>query len=151
MIPIQIYGDFMKTYTKYLFIAYALSLVITITRVFSKTETLSFLEHVYFFIATGAFVGSFAYVGKIFRDFVMPDAMMSSGALDTFKQKVFWMIGPQVIAGIIGLFATHGLHKTLFLDKPSPAPAYGRHDYQSENNPAMNAEIDPSTLTEEKN
>lgn len=141
----------MKAFTKYLLVSYALSVVITISRAFSKIETLSFVEHVYFLLATGVFVASFAYVGKLFRDFVMPDAMITSGALESFKQKVFWMIGPQVIGGLIGLFATHGLHKTLFIDNAAQAPAYQGQHYQQEEDPAMNAEIDPSTLTDEKN
>jgi hypothetical protein len=141
----------MKTYTKYLLISYALSVVVTLTQAFSKTNTYSFIEHVYFLGATGVFVGSFAYVGKLFRYFVMPDAILTSGAGDTFKQKIFWMIGPQVIGAVIGLIATHGLHKTLFLDKVNSAPAYRAQQYQQEGDTTENAEIDPSTSAEEKN
>jgi hypothetical protein len=140
----------MKTYTKYLLISYAFSVVLTATRAFSKTDPYSFLEHTYFLIAMGAFVASFAYAGKMFRDFVMPDAVLTTGAVDTFKQKVFWMVGPQIIGAVIGMIATHGLHKTLFLDKANPAPAYQAQRLQQESNADENAEIDPSTLSEEK-
>lgn len=141
----------MKTYTKYLLISYALAVVITLSRAFSKNATLSLLEHVYYLLATGFFVGSFAYLGKLFRDFVMPDAILTSGAGDTFKQKVFWMVGPQVIGAVIGLIATEGLHKTLFLDKPHQAPAYQTQHYQQESDAEENAEMDPSTLSDQNN
>lgn len=138
----------MKTYTKYFLISYVLSAVLTTTQAFSKTNTYGISEHVYFFIATGIFVGSFAYVGKLFRDFVMPDTIVTSGATDTFKQKIFWLIGPQVIGAVIGLIATHGLHKTLFLEKASHAPAYQTQNIQKQSDADEGAEIDPSKLSE---
>lgn len=141
----------MKTYIKYLLISYAFAVVITVTNALSKTSIYSLLEHVYFLVSTGIFVGSFAYLGKLVRDFVVPDAIVTNGAVDTFKQKVFWMIGPQVIGGVIGLIATHGLHKTLFLDKASPTQAYQVQQHQLESDAAEDAEIDPYTYAEEKN
>lgn len=140
----------MKTYTKYLLISYALSVIVTATQAFSKTNAYSLIEQVYFLVATGIFVGSFAYLGKLFRDFVMPDAILTSGAADTFKQKIFWMIGPQVIGAVIGLIATHGLHKTLFLDKANQTPAYQTQSLQQQSDANENTEIDPSTLSEDK-
>lgn len=141
----------MKTYTHYLFASFSLSLAITITRIFSKTDSLGMLEHVYYLIATGIFVGSFAFIGKLVRDFLMPDSILTTSAVDTFKQKVFWMIGPQVVCGVLGLIATHGLHKTLFLDKAMKAPAYQVQQHQPESDASENAETDPSTYAIEKN
>ena len=43
-----------------------------------------------------------------FRRFVIPDAYFTSGAVDSFKKKIFWMIGPQCIGGFIGFMATKG-------------------------------------------
>lgn len=140
----------MKTYTKYLLISYGLSVAITVTQVLSKTNPHTFIEQLYFLISTGLFVGSFAYLGKLVRDFVLPDAIVTTGAVDSFKQKVFWAIGPQVIGALIGFMATQGLHNNLFVKMKSP-PAQEIQNMEYENSEIENREIDPSTISHESN
>lgn len=140
----------MKTYIHYLLASFGLSLILTITRIASKTEPLSLLEQIYFFVATGFFVGSFAYLGKLVRDFVMPDAIVTTSAVDSFKQKLFWAIGPQVIGAVIGFMATQGLHNNLFVKMKSP-PAKEIQSMEYENSEIENGEMDPSTISHESN
>lgn len=140
----------MKTYKHYLLASFGLSLVISITRIVSKTDSLSLLEHIYFFVATGLFVGSFSYLGKLVRDFVMPDAIVTTSAVDSFKQKLFWSIGPQVIGAVIGFMATQGLHNNLFVMMKSP-PAQETQNIEYENSEIENGEMDPSLISKESN
>ncbi|MGU3233074.1 hypothetical protein [Vibrio cholerae] len=42
-----------------------------------------------------------SYVGRKFRDFTKPDFIMTSGAAETFKAKLFWKFGPQVIGWFV--------------------------------------------------
>ncbi|MBC8674477.1 hypothetical protein H2136_23420 [Aeromonas hydrophila] len=37
-----------------------------------------------------------------------PDWISTSGAVETFKAKVFWLMGPQAIRALIGFFAFQG-------------------------------------------
>ena len=37
-----------------------------------------------------------------------PDWISTSGAVETFKAKVFWLMGPQAIGALIGFFAFQG-------------------------------------------
>ena len=37
-------------------------------------------------------------LGDAFRRYTVPDAFLSKVAMDTFTKKLFWAIGPQVIA-----------------------------------------------------
>lgn len=51
-------------------------------------------------------------VGNASRKFVMPGAYFASGVKDLFKQRLFWMVGPQsipvfMVAGLLTLFAIH--------------------------------------------
>ena len=41
-------------------------------------------------------------LGDAFRRFTAPDAFLTTGAWDTFGKKIFWLVGPQVIAMAIG-------------------------------------------------
>lgn len=40
-------------------------------------------------------------IGDLFCKFTMPDFLLSSGAVDTFSKKLFWKVGPQLLAVII--------------------------------------------------
>lgn len=46
-------------------------------------------------------IGSF--VGGLFANFTRPDAILTSGAGDTFIKKIFWMVGPQIIGAVIAI------------------------------------------------
>lgn len=57
------------------------------------------------------FVGTFFttlgfFLGSIFLNFVRPDAYFTSGAMDSFKKRIFWSIGPQFIGWCIGLYVS---------------------------------------------
>lgn len=136
----------MSKFTHYLLASFGLSLAITISRIFSKVDSLGILEHVYYFISTGFFVGTFAFLGKLVRDFVMPDAIVTNSAMDSFKQKLFWSVGPQVIGAVIGFIATEGLHNNLFV-KNKQQSVHETQNLNYENSDIENAEIDPSTLS----
>ena len=47
--------------------------------------------------------------GNAFRKFTAPDAFVSRGAWDTFCKKVFWIIGPQLIAMALGSFILYAI------------------------------------------
>ena len=65
--------------------------------------------YIFAFIILATFFTSVAVViGDAFCRFTKPDMFMSSGAADTFKQKIFWKVGPQSIGWFIGYIATTG-------------------------------------------
>ncbi len=43
-------------------------------------------------------------IGDAFREFTQPEAFLSSGAMDTFNKRVFWMMGPQFFSALILAF-----------------------------------------------
>ena len=43
-------------------------------------------------------------LGEKFRDFTHPTSIISSSALGTFRRRVFWMFGPQLISSLIFVF-----------------------------------------------
>jgi hypothetical protein len=55
-----------------------------------------------------AFTGVGMCIGEWFRRFTHPDWISTSGAVETFKAKVFWLMGPQAIGALIGFFAFQG-------------------------------------------
>ncbi len=40
-------------------------------------------------------------IGDAFRNFTQPEVFLSSGAMDTFKTRLFWMMGPQLTSTFI--------------------------------------------------
>jgi hypothetical protein len=56
----------------------------------------------------------FWFIGKKFRDFTHPETILTSGSIDTFGQRIFWMIGPQVTSVFIGFFGLFVLVITFF-------------------------------------
>jgi hypothetical protein len=68
---------------------------------------LAFLLSATFFTTIGV------HLGDAFRRFVKPDMIFTSGAVETFKTKIFWLIGPQFIGWIIGYMATSGFMKNV--------------------------------------
>lgn len=49
-------------------------------------------------------------IGEAVRKFTKPENVYTSGVIDTLKTKLFWIFGPQLIGGIIGLLAAIGLN-----------------------------------------
>lgn len=48
-------------------------------------------------------------IGDSFRRFTAPDYFVTKDVWDTFFKKMFWRIGPQVIAMIIGSMILYGI------------------------------------------
>lgn len=75
-------------------------------------------------------------IGDAFRKFTQPDAFFTSGAIDTFKQRIFWMIVPQLISTTIAavpvLFIAAGFHGSKTAEEIA-------------NTPPMSLETDPQT------
>lgn len=44
-----------------------------------------------------------AVIGNKIRVYTHPNAILTSGIADTFKQRIFWQIGPQLIGVIAGV------------------------------------------------
>lgn len=73
---------------------------------FSNYPTMGVFTKV--FIVLFGTVGSQAGVkiGRVVRDYTMPDAILTSGGLsDIAKAKIFWAIGPQAIGWFFGFVA----------------------------------------------
>ena len=60
------------------------------------------------FVFGTLFTGVGMCIGEWFRRFTHPDWISTSGAVETFKAKVFWLMGPQAIGALIGFFAFQG-------------------------------------------
>ena len=104
----------MKIYLKYVVAGLVLAVASIVYAMFSPKVSIGFLGSIYYLIAVPFFIGTGAYLGHLVRDYTQPDFIMTSGLGDTFKQKVFWKMGPQLIGAFLGLMATDGLHKTMF-------------------------------------
>lgn len=100
---------FIERSIKHALICIVLMLLLTLVVVFSPKSHLGFFGYIALFIVGSVFTTIGVIVGDEFRRFVHPDAIMSSGALDTFKQKIFWKIGPQSIGWAFGAFAADNL------------------------------------------
>lgn len=87
-------------------ICFAIFLALTLVAVFSSKVHLGFFGNIALLLSGTFFTTIGVVIGDAFRHFAMPDAFLSSGAMETFKTKIFWMIGPQVIGWIIGIIAT---------------------------------------------
>ena len=70
------------------------------------------ISHSSFSLTSKLFVAVFSLVcapvgiilGDKFRQFAAPDAFLASGMMDIFWKKLFFMYGPQIIGGVIGVF-----------------------------------------------
>lgn len=86
---------------------------ITLLVVFSSKVHLGFFGNIALFLSGAIFTTIGVVIGDAIRHFVAPDAFLSSSATETFKTKIFWMIGPQVIGWIIGYIAANGFMKNV--------------------------------------
>lgn len=89
-------------------ICFALFAVFTGMAVFSSKVQWGPLGYVALLISGTVFTTIGVMAGDVIRRFVMPDVYFTSGAVDSFKKKVFWSIGPQAIGWFIGIVATNG-------------------------------------------
>lgn len=94
-------------------ICFAIFLAFTALAIFSPKIHLGFFGTLAFLIVGSVFTTIGVSAGDVIRRFVMPDAYLVSDAMDSFKKKVFWSIGPQAIGWFIGLMATNGFMKNV--------------------------------------
>jgi hypothetical protein len=102
-----------NNFLKSLLICFSIALVFTLLAAFSSAVHVGFFGHLASLISLTLFPTIGVFVGDTFRRFVVPDAYFTTGAIDTFKKKVFWMIGPQCIGWFIGLMASNGFMKNV--------------------------------------
>lgn len=98
-------------------ICFSIFLALTVIALFSSSVHLGFFGYIAFLISGTFFTTIGVSIGDAFRRFTMPDAILTSGAGETFKAKIFWAIGPQAIGFFLGWMATNGF-MTNFLGIP---------------------------------
>jgi hypothetical protein len=77
--------------------------------VFSEKVHIGFFGNIALLVGGTLFTTIGVVIGDAFRRFVMPDSFFSSGALDAFKKKLFWLYGPQAVGWFIGYMITGNL------------------------------------------
>jgi magnesium-transporting ATPase (P-type) len=100
--------DFKNIIIKNTLICSAIFIVITLVSAFSSKSHLGFFGYIALLLSGTFFTSLCVVIADVFRHFTKPDMFLSSGAMETFKTKIFWMIGPQVIGWIIGIICTNG-------------------------------------------
>lgn len=104
-------------------ICFAIFAALTILVMFSSRSHLGFFGNIATLVFGTAFTTIGVVVGDAIRRFVKPDVLFASSAIDIFRAKVFWLIGPQVIGWIIGFMAFNGfMEHTLGYDMRSGRP-----------------------------
>jgi hypothetical protein len=95
-------------FMKHGIICFAIFLCFTLIAIFSSKIHIGFFGCLSLLISGTIFTTIGVVIGDVFRRFALPDAYLTTGAVDTFKKKIFWMIGPQCIGWFIGFMATSG-------------------------------------------
>ncbi len=98
---------------KYALICFCVMFFFSLLIAFSHKVSIGFFGHIALLISGTFFTTAGAFVGDLFRRFVMPDAYLTTGAIDTFQKKIFWSVGPQCIGWFIGLLACNGFMKSV--------------------------------------
>lgn len=93
---------------KHALICFGIYFCFTLLLVFSSKAHFGFFGNLAFLLSGTVFSTIGVAIGDTFRRFVIPDAYFTTGAVDSFKKKIFWMVGPQCIGGFIGFMATKG-------------------------------------------
>ncbi|WGW01303.1 hypothetical protein QF117_10935 [Vibrio sp. YMD68] len=103
-----------SSFKRYYLITFALTGCMVLTLVFKgEIGQLGFLGVALLLTVLPPTMALGAYIGKLFRDFCKPDFIMTSGAAETFKVKVFWMCGPQLIGAGVGFLLINNVLETL--------------------------------------
>lgn len=77
---------------------------------------LGFFGNLLFFILGSGLGYLGALVGDMLRKFVMPEFVFTSGGFgQLFKTKLFWLIGPQCIGIIVGVFTGRNIIEKMFM------------------------------------
>ena len=100
--------DFKNIIIKNTLICSAIFIVITLVSAFSSKSHLGIFGYIALLLSGTFFTSLFVVIADVFRHFTKPDMFLSIDAMETFKTKIFWMIGPQVIGWIIGIICTKG-------------------------------------------
>lgn len=91
------------------------------------------------------------WLGNAFRNFTRPQYLVTRNAIHTFYSKVFWLIGPQVLGAVAGVFVAGWLAlqipKALVPDVPAQPQSTATVVEELERTPR---EPEPSGLVEEK-
>lgn len=95
-------------FIKHASICFGVFFLIMVMTIFSSKIHLGFFGSIALVISGTFFTTIGVAIGDVFCSFVRPDAFLSSGAVDTFKKKIFWMIGPQCIGWFIGFIVSNG-------------------------------------------
>ena len=94
-------------------ICFGIMFLCSMALLFFSTARIGFWGH----IATWVFGTFFTVIGvslgDMFRRFVIPDVYFTTGAVDSFMKKIFWMVGPQCIGWIIGYMAFQGFMRNI--------------------------------------
>jgi len=98
--------DFMQRLIKQALICFALMACLTLMALFSSKIQWGFLGYPALLIGGTFFTTLGVVIGDALRRFTKPDIIFANDGIGLFKQKVFWLIGPQVIGWIIGFIAT---------------------------------------------
>jgi len=80
---------------------------------FSSRVSIGFFGHIALLLSGTIFTTLGVASGDTFRRFVLPDAYFTNGAVDAFRKKIFWRLGPQCIGWFIGLIACNGFMKNV--------------------------------------
>jgi hypothetical protein len=98
-------------FIKHALICFGIFFCFTLIVVFSSKIHLGFFGCIAYLLSGTVFTTIGVFLGDTIRRFVIPDSVFTTGAMDTFKKKIFWMVGPQSIGWFIGYVATNGFMK----------------------------------------
>ncbi|MDM5065678.1 hypothetical protein OB934_23290 [Aeromonas salmonicida] len=91
---------------RYPLIGLGLSAVITLHSAWnSSAPYLGFWGRTWLFVFGTLFLSIGMILGELFRRFTCPDVIATSSAADTFKTRLFWMLGPQTIGAFLAMMA----------------------------------------------
>ena len=99
-------GYFNAIYLKYYYVSLGVFVVSIIINFFSDradSPDIGFWAGLGLLIFVPPITAAGAFVGRKFRDYTKPDFITTSGAVETFKAKLFWQFGPQVIGWFVAL------------------------------------------------
>jgi hypothetical protein len=95
-------------FIKHAAICFGIFFVITLISVFSPKVNIGFFGNVALLLSGTFFTTIGVALGDLFRRIARPDIFLSSGAVESFKTRIFWAVGPQFIGWIIGYMCTNG-------------------------------------------
>jgi hypothetical protein len=101
-------------YIKYYFISLIFMFVIMVYSFFSSNPEIpeiGFWKGLLILIIIPPVTALGAFIGRLFRDYTRPDFILTSGAGDTFKTKLFWSFGPQLIGWFLTLLVMDNLFR----------------------------------------